>query len=452
MKSTIRAILILSPLPLFLGVLSFLSICAGPAPEVMASTAMENHIPGDQPDAVLEKADSDTGQDAIKQDKDSAPKLPAYQAELLDLAFKGASSMPVVPLVKDRSKSQESVAVACFELGQPELALSFIHKIENWRRGAGYADYAYYLADNGRKEEVSKYLDLAEKAVNEMMMDEVEQDWRIDRIRVKIAKTYLLLGDRFKAAKFSTALVDSEVGKVGPARVKLMDPEDTEAFDKEIDFLKKTFQLHNFDQTMNGLDLCTWLIDRFYNKPEQRAAVEELVKPTLDKVPPRVALNFYIGLMDIAVEHGDLKTARVFGNQAQERFNVLTKAKKRPESRIALMADLAAAIYRSGDEESAIRQINEALDWYKTERDGIQSGWRAGALRPIAEAYSAVGDRDKALEVYKLTVEEGLVNPNSRPRAQDFCATCLSMGIHGVEPDADFWKRLFEVCDELGKP
>ena len=44
------------------------------------------------------------------------------------------------------------------------------------------------------------------------------------------------------------------------------------------------------------------------------------------------------------------------------------------------------------------------------------------------------------------------LNPNSRPRADDVCATCISMAVHGIEPDAELRARLEQIVKELGAP
>ena len=77
---------------------------------------------------------------------------------------------------------------------------------------------------------------------------------------------------------------------------------------------------------------------------------------------------------------------------------------------------------------------------------------RAAALRPIAEGYARLGDRDRALELYKRAVEEGVANPNSRPRANDLAATCASLAVVDLEPDAELMARLREVSEGLGDP
>lgn len=63
-----------------------------------------------------------------------------------------------------------------------------------------------------------------------------------------------------------------------------------------------------------------------------------------------------------------------------------------------------------------------------------------------------MGDTAAALAVYKRAVEEGVHNPNSRPRAEDLSATCCSMALHGVEPDGSLWARMEDIRGRLGDP
>ena len=76
----------------------------------------------------------------------------------------------------------------------------------------------------------------------------------------------------------------------------------------------------------------------------------------------------------------------------------------------------------------------------------------AFSLRPVAEAYMSMGDTAAAMAVYRTAVEESVVNPNSRPRALDLVATCCSLALNDVEPDAELWTRLREVDASLDHP
>jgi hypothetical protein len=63
-----------------------------------------------------------------------------------------------------------------------------------------------------------------------------------------------------------------------------------------------------------------------------------------------------------------------------------------------------------------------------------------------------MGDTAAALAVYKQAVEAGMENPNSRPRAEDLAATCCSMAVHAVQPDAELFARIREICAGLSDP
>src|SRR3972149_726212 len=75
--------------------------------------------------------------------------LAVYQNELLGHAFETAAAIPVKPHIKDRSRAQEKVVAASLELDQPLRAQMLIEKIDNWRRGSGYCDIAFYCARQG---------------------------------------------------------------------------------------------------------------------------------------------------------------------------------------------------------------------------------------------------------------------------------------------------------------
>ena len=78
--------------------------------------------------------------------------------------------------------------------------------------------------------------------------------------------------------------------------------------------------------------------------------------------------------------------------------------------------------------------------------------YRAGVLRPIAEAYHAMGERANALALYERAIDESLVNTNSRPRVEDLVATCLSLAKTNCEADAELAARLEKVYTGLGAP
>ena len=350
--------------------------------------------------------------------------LAAYQNELLDLAFETASAIPINPHIKDRSLLQEKVVAASLELDQPLRALSLIKNIGNWRRGAGYADLAFYCARRGYAGEVQQYLDLA------VQISESAEGWRRDQIRVKIANTYTLLGQTRQADQFETGVIDSESGKVAEVKAMIAGEDD-------------------FDEQMNALEACTNLFNRFYDDAERRSLVEEKMKTSWGKLPIFKRIELLTELAGFALDHEDKAKALELVNEAQ----LFTDgAQWRPEHRIPMISKLVELRFRASDRQKARTEADALLALFDSQGDKIVNIYRAGALRPLAEAYQSMGDTSAALAVYKWAVEEGVENPNSRPRAEDLSATCLSMALHGVEPDAKLWTRIRQINKGLGDP
>src|SRR4030095_8472343 len=111
-----------------------------------------------------EKAAKDGGQakSAAVADRALAP----WQERLLAGALQPPGALPDNRHLKTRCRMQSEVVAACFTLDQPQRALRCIEKIGNWRRGVGYADYAFYCAKHGDTAEVERYLALAQEVAD----------------------------------------------------------------------------------------------------------------------------------------------------------------------------------------------------------------------------------------------------------------------------------------------
>ena len=89
---------------------------------------------------------------------------------------------------------------------------------------------------------------------------------------------------------------------------------------------------------------------------------------------------------------------------------------------------------------------------YREHASSIVNIDRADVLRSLAETYQVLGDSMTSLSVYRQVIEEGMINPNSRPRAEDLSTTCCSMAILAVEPDSQLWTRIHQIREGLGQP
>lgn len=367
--------------------------------------------------------------------------LEPYQDQLLEIAIEACSKMPLVPHHKNRARVQEHVVVKCLELDQPQRALRYLKQIKNWRRGACYADLAFYTVRHGSTTDVQMYLDLAH------LLSEEEADWRRDRIRVKIAKTNVLLGRHRDAARMEEGVEDSESGKVDAARAMTLEEAQ---FEGHLHKLEVGLATQNFDLIRNALGACAEMFNRFYHDAERRSLVEDKVMESLETMPAQVRIETLSQMAEFAIDHEDQVKALELVNEAHQ--YVGEAMRWRLKDRIQLMGQLARLRARAGDKEGARRQADAALELFKSNRDSIVNIYRAEGLRRVAEAYQALGDAPAALEVYRLAIEEGVANPNSRPRAEDLAKTCSSMAVVGAEPDADLWARIRQINEELSDP
>jgi hypothetical protein len=385
--------------------------------------------------------------------------IPQFQSRLLELAFQAASAMPLEPHIKDRSRAQEAVVAACLELDQPQRARRFSEGIENWRRGSAQADLALYLARRGDEQAARECLELATRVIEsapaasdapqaeELGEDgEPVQEWRLDRVRARIAGAYLWLGERERARELGADLVDSEAGHLAAVKAMLSDEQ---AFDRQMQANDAIIEHGNLDQLRNVLATSVQLFERFYGDQRRRAAAEQRIRACSGKVPRDHYVGVLMQLAESALAQGDADGARALVDETRA---LVAGASWTAELRLPLLARLAGLRHRTGDSAAARAELDAARAEFARQYAGIFDIYRAGVLRPLAEAYLTLGDRATALEVYKQAVEEGVQNPNSRPRAEDLAATCTSLAVHGLEPDASLWARLVEVRDELGSP
>jgi tetratricopeptide (TPR) repeat protein len=368
-------------------------------------------------------------------------EIPKYQGDLLDVAFRSATAMPIKPHIKTRSKLQQSVVEACLQLDQPLRALSYVEKIDDWRRGMAYAECAFYCAQHGFTAEVPRCLELARQISEKHLKDEDSQDWHLERVRAVMAKTHLLLGQTQEAAQLGAGLSPVESRPLDALRAMQSEPA---ALERQLEIADRAHEAGNFDQLQGALETCTQFFDRFYGDTERRDRIEAKIKSSWDKLPTMIRIELLEKLAGHALEHRDQAKALQLVNDAGP---ILEGEQWTPEDRVRLTANLAELRYRAGDEKKARSEADRAVLLFDAARTQIVNIWRAGP-----EAYRTMGDDAAALKVYKRAVEEGVGNPNSRPRAEDLTATCCSMATHGVEPDETLRSRLVQVSNGLAEP
>jgi tetratricopeptide (TPR) repeat protein len=290
------------------------------------------------------------------------------------------------------------------------------------------------------------YLRIAGEIAADVVNDENPQEWRRDRVRARIADTYLLLGRPDLADPYRAGVLESEATSLEAARAAMAD---AGAFDDRMKVVDELLARGSLDQIRTALETSAQLFDRFYDDQGRRSEAERRVRLAYDKLPIMIRIDLLTRLAESATAHGDPSKAREIIDAVRSAIDGGTWL---PEDHVPLLARLATIRHRAGDEVGAQSVAADALALYDQRREEIGTVFRAEALRPLAEAYQAMGDAVNALHIYKRVLADGAENPNGRPRAMDLAATCCSMAVHGVEPDADAWALLRKIDDTLEAP
>jgi hypothetical protein len=372
--------------------------------------------------------------------------LAATRAELLRLAFEAASAMPVNPHIKSRSKSQELAVTTCVELSQAKTAFAFSERIENWRRGAAFAELALHCVRNGGDAAVTdRLIDLA-YAEAEAPAEELGQDWRRDRIRSKIAQALMLRGEVETAAIFKAGLEDAEAGKLAAFEAGLMPDE---RFDGFLSVLEHGVAAGNFDMTLYAMSAVREMYRRFYSDAERRATLESKLEVLWVKSPIALRAETLLSFAQTAADNADKSNGVALLERAAK---IVDGANWTAQEFAGVMGATARCQKTLGQADAARASLRRAEDKFAAERESIWNFERAAVLRPIALAQAAIGDSAAALATFRRAFDDGAENPNGRPRAEDLTATCCALAQSGLEPGEELMKRVREIRAGLKAP
>jgi hypothetical protein len=366
-------------------------------------------------------------------------KIDAFQGKLLDIAFQSASLIPVNPHIKDRSKAQEAVVKSCLQLKQAATAAAYSEKVVNWRRGTCFTELALYCAKNCQATMARHYLRLAEDVAAK------EQDWRKDRINEQIMRCRLSFEELIRAES------PEDLPDIAPEKANLLRivHSSRESLADNLEVLFARLDSQNFDIQKEAIEVCLELYNRFYSELEWRTKIENRIRIAWEKLPVHFRIDWLLNLSETAFSYADSSTALSFMKEAEE---MLTAHSWNPQVGIPLIARIARQYFNAGETGKAKTELGKAFETYQTEQNKILDIDRATTLRPIAEAYQVIGDSTTALKIYRMALEEGDQNPNSRPRAEDLSSTCLSMVLSKTEPDEVMWRRIHQIHNGLRAP
>lgn len=362
------------------------------------------------------------------------------QNDLLDISFNIASSIPVYPHIKDRSRSQQEVVETCLTLGQFNKALEFTWGIENWCKGVCYAKLALYCAKNGYKKQMYNLLKLAYGETDKNI-----EDWRKSQIKIEIAKVCYWADQYDEVASIEDRLEDSEKGIIDFAKVQ----KNSMSFEEQVNNLDRYIATGNFDAIKNSLNTYVELYNEFYPEIDKRNVVEDKIKSSWKPMPIFIRIETLTNLASYSLEHKDVTKTIELIKEAE----VLIESYDWPlRHRIPMVSKLLTLRFESGDKNTALGMADSLLMLYQNESNKIVNIYKAETLIPLAESYQAMGNVEKAAKVYGMAIEGAIENPNSRPRAIDLSAVCNSMALNNFKYDKQAINTILNLSLSLSEP
>jgi len=397
--------------------------------------------------AVAAAAEPATNKPAAKQAKplEDAP-ITEDQAALLDLAMDAVSKMPLDPHIKNRSRGQYEVAQAALAMDQPRRALAYMNRIDNWRRGLVAAEYALYAAQRGHIDNLEHYLRIARASAKL-----ASQDWRRELIHVKIAQTHWVLGNHEAVDRFNQQLqTDAYRGRIAEVQAREART-DLQTFERLTARLDKLIERQDYDVIINSAEAYAELYRSNYQDETRRGMIERKLRTAYRKMPGPETIDMLLLLAEVALKKDDTAQAMTFVDEA-DAVEAQVPWTPHREYEYEYLARLAKMRCRVGDVDGARTAVDAASKRLDETIEKIFNIWRADCLRPLAEAYQVMGDKDQAAAHYARAIELGMLNPNGRPRAEDLSRTALSMARLGFTPNEKLWSRLRHAQDQLRAP
>ena len=302
--------------------------------------------------------------DATAPARATPPAVPAdepiegFRSDLLDLAFETASTMPLGPHVKNRSRAQEAVVETCLELDQPQRALGYVEQIDNWRRGAGYAELALYCAARLRRAgpRAARPRGRAGRADRGLAPRPDPGQDRQDARRARAGPAGRRARDRRRRCGDRQAGRDEGRGR---GRRGIRRAARGHRATPRIGSVRRRTQRAGVEHRA---------LRPLLRRRGAPRVVEETIRSAWDPMPLFVRIDLLLRMADSALDHGDQGKALQLVDDAQA---IKDSAAWPAEHAVPLAARLAGLRYRAGDVERARADADAALALFVADREQI---------------------------------------------------------------------------------
>jgi len=372
----------------------------------------------------------------------SAHAAPAAQADALvalDYAFRFASAIETDP--KDRGAAQEKVALDYAAAGAFQQAVAAATKIDDWRRGTAFADIATLLARAGRKTEAAALVDKASS------FGKTITGWPARRVDSHVAQALTALGRADEAEKLAGSLAVADPQQYSGSSVATVAAGNA----AQGDYAGASARLDRLEKDPD-MEAAWWRTAGYV------ALARQEIHPHAERVgalrKARLAVDGISGwkkaeaLRSVAECAGLLGERKVAAEALDSAEKIVLSLADTTPMKAPLISNLARSLGTAGETAQAAALLEKAIlaapRSLEIDRPAIYAN--------IASSFSALGEAQRARELFDRSLTEAASLQNSRPRALAVVEVCRFLSRSQIEPDAALRSRLDGLLGGLGDP
>ncbi|MBU3682940.1 MAG: hypothetical protein FGM39_02795 [Phycisphaerales bacterium] len=361
-------------------------------------------------------------------------------ASLVTAADEVAGTIPANPHARDRAIMQEEAVKGWIALGDLGRAEAGMRRIGDWRRGEATALVAQARAARGEMDAARTLAAEARELAGR------EEDWKRDRIGAEVARTLAMTGDLGQVDGLVDPTAAAEAANVAAAVTAVVPADRLEA---QAAIFDRAIAVGAFDLVRGGLDGYLAIMRRADCDDAWRTRAVKAIDGALPGLPYDLRVQYLVSLADALAVRGRADEARAALDRADA---VMASAGFLPEDIVPIGAPIAAARTRLGDRDPARAALRALRATFERRREEVVNLRRATSWRALATGFMGLGDRADAEACFAAALEDGALNPNARPRAEDLCMTLLAMARSGFVPTEAMERRIDAIRAGLADP
>ena len=381
--------------------------------------------------------------------------------ELIDNVSQAVILLPDMPHERTRNRELSHLITLLIDANAFEMAERWIKELSNWRAEELSTMLAIAYLEDGRTEKAEqriKEVELLAETVMGLKSGEIKatgeytklldayDDFRIERIKVGLAKYYLLKNEKKQAELWVEGVLPSERAAFSKASAESVSSSNYEA---ALAINALLVQGEIFEGRQAGVGGMVRLHEQYYEDEAKRIDLENRIADAIPSMPIIFRVDWALTMAETAYKYSEIESSNQFFEQARL---LLANNVLRPRLFFPLQTNVIKTGLTIGKGELAIELSHALYDQFYELENGIFNIHRADVLVACAESFAYVGLHDLAEEAYVITMEKMVINPNSRPRIEDLTVLMRSIVKSEIEVSKAIIDGVEKIILGLGDP